>query len=84
MYLYETKGEGNLQQNLFGAQNGYAVGKKWMNVQIEMWKTDIRSGILFRYELEEHYPKWFLDKFINVQQGFPLSKEEIDEFQKLG
>lgn len=66
MYLYETRGEGDLRMGLFGESkaNGFAVGKKWMNVTLEMWKEDIRSGILFRTELEEDYPKWFLDKFL--------------------
>lgn len=31
--------------------NGYAVGKKWLNVFISMWKEDIRDGLLFKSEL---------------------------------
>jgi hypothetical protein len=83
MYLYETRGEGNLAFGLFGkeTENGYAVGKKWMNVHIEMWKKDIQQGILFRFELEEHYPKWFLDKFVNFQQGWPLPKWAMDKHE---
>jgi hypothetical protein len=82
MYLYETRGEGNLSMGLFeidGKINGFAVGKKWMNVQIESWKRDIRRGLLFRFELESDYPKWFLDKFLAVRQGNPLNKDEIRE-----
>ncbi len=78
-YLFETRGEGNLEQGLFECErpNGFAVGKKWMNVSIEQWKKDIRSGLLFKFELEESYPKWFLDKFLgNVQQGWPLNLEQ--------
>lgn len=79
MYLYETKGEGNLSMGLFevkGKTNGYAVGKKWMNVHIEMWKKDIQEGIIFRFELEEEYPKWFLDKFLKGSpQRWPLDLE---------
>ena len=65
MYLYETRGEGDLSIGLFGKEkeNGYAVGKKWMNVHIEMWKKDIQQGILFRFELEKDYPKWFIGEF---------------------
>lgn len=78
MYLFETRGEGDLQFGLFSDRkpNGYAVGKRYMNVAIEMWKQDIRSGLLFRFELEEDFPKWFLDKFLgNVKQGWPLNSE---------
>jgi hypothetical protein len=86
MYLFETRGEGDLTSGLFGKnkENGYAVGKKWMNVHIEMWKRDILSGLLFRFELEEHYPKWFLDKFVNFQQGWPIDNTTTkEELQKL-
>lgn len=82
MYLYETRGEGHLQSGLFqkGEKiNGYANGKKWMNVHIKMWSEGIRQGILFKYELEEHYPKWFLDKFLPVQQGWPLDTQTTIE-----
>ena len=77
MYLFETRGEGDLSFGLFGEKsNGFAVGKRWMNVTIEMWRQDIQRGILFRHELEEDFPKWFLDKFLGFpRQQWPLDKE---------
>lgn len=80
MYLFETRGIGDLKFQLFtdGKINGFAVGKRYMNVAIEMWKRDIPQGLIFRKELEEEFPKWFLDKFLGtVRQGHPLSSKEL-------
>ena len=43
--------------------NGYFVGKKWLNVQVTVWKEDIRDGILLKRELYEEpkFPHWWLD-----------------------
>ncbi len=45
------------------SNNGYALGKKWLNVHVKMWKEDIRSGILFKHELynDPKFPHWWLD-----------------------
>lgn len=66
MYLFETTGKGDLQLGLFAGQqaNGFAVGKRWMDVTVKMWKADIRGGILWRHELEDVYPAWFLDRVL--------------------
>lgn len=62
MYRFESAGKGDLRNGLFGGKlNGYAIGKHWMDVTIKMWREDIASGLLFRHELEEYYPAWFLD-----------------------
>ena len=51
--------------------NGYALGKKWMDVTVAMWKEDILQGNLFVFELQEDearspgYPDWFL-KLVGV------------------
>lgn len=44
-------------------KNGYALGKKWMDVTVEMWKEDIKKGLLFIFELyeDDRYPRWWLD-----------------------
>jgi hypothetical protein len=34
-----------------GKFNGYALGKHFMDLQMTMWKEDIKSGILFKHEL---------------------------------
>jgi hypothetical protein len=43
--------------------NGYALGKKWLNVHVAMWKEDIRDGFLFKKELydDPKFPHWWLD-----------------------
>lgn len=55
LYNHESYG-GKLSAN-----NGFACGKKWMTVQISMWKQDIQDGILRRSELEGEFPTWWLD-----------------------
>lgn len=43
--------------------NGFLWGKKWLNVQVAMWKEDQRDGFLPLYELyrDPKYPHWWLD-----------------------
>lgn len=43
--------------------NGYSVGKKWLNVHVSMWKEDIQKGLLFKRELyaDKKFPHWWLD-----------------------
>lgn len=43
--------------------NGYYVGKKWLNVHVEMWKEDIENELLYKIELYEDpkFPHWWLD-----------------------
>lgn len=54
--------------------NGFYVGKKWLNVTVKMWKEDIESGLLFKYELysDLKYPHWWLDSVLKnvVQRRF--------------
>ncbi len=47
--------------------NGFLVGKKWMDVNVKMWNEDIAKGYLLRKELyqDEKYPSWWLDKVLN-------------------
>jgi len=71
MFLWESRGEGDLRLGLFqqtgDKYNGYAVGKHWMDVTVAMWNTDIRERILCRYELYEEFPDWhwWLDRVLN-------------------
>lgn len=43
--------------------NGFALGKKWLNVMVAMWIEDIEKGYLFKHELyeDEKFPHWWLD-----------------------
>ena len=55
MYHWESEG---IEMTL--PDNGYALGKKWMDVALTMWREDIQKGLLLKIELEEDYPLWFL------------------------
>ena len=57
MYNSETHG------TKVSPNNGFLLGKQWLNVQVEMWKEDIQKGLLFKRELYDdgRYPKWWLD-----------------------
>jgi len=45
--------------------NGFLLGKKWSDVFIAMWREDIQLGLLRIWELEDTYPRWWLDKMLN-------------------
>lgn len=47
-FLWESQGIMYKSQN-----NGYVIGKKWMDVNIAMWKEDILRGLLLKEELED-------------------------------
>jgi len=45
------------------ALNGFALGKKWMDVTVAAWREDIQRGLLWVQELQEDgYPDWFLQR----------------------
>lgn len=72
MFLFESKGIGNLQLNLFNCKNGYANGKHWMDVTVAMWLKDIEIGILYIKELYDE-PElqsfhWWLDRILIIEQ----------------
>lgn len=75
MYKYESSGEGDLdsiisgifsKSNDFKDINGYALGKKFLNLAVNIWKEDLKLSLLFKYELYEDskYPKWWLDSIL--------------------
>lgn len=49
-------------------KNGFAHGKKWLSLNVSMWKEDIASGLLFKYELYDDgtFPHWWLDSVFKV------------------
>lgn len=89
MYQAETFGKGccNVDQLyldylLTGKKiNGYAVGKRNMDITIKMWMEDLkRWGTLFLIQLYEdpEFPHWWLDKiFKNFFKKHPRAKELI-------
>ena len=65
MFEFESRGNGKIEIDCFSAtNNGYAVGKKWLNVMVSMWKEDIKSGLFNKKELYKDFPKWWLDKIL--------------------
>ncbi len=82
MFEFESFGKGNIEINGFNTTgkkpNGYAVGKKWLNVNVSMWMEEInRYGwltVLSRLYADEAFPKWWLDevfsKIINDKKEF--------------
>jgi hypothetical protein len=68
MYEWESKGRGNLSFNtLLSPLNGFAVGKRYMEVTVVMWKTDIKAGLLFEQEIysEKIFPTWCLKEIFS-------------------
>lgn len=61
LYNYESYGTGRVDP-----KNGYAVGKKWLNVYVASWRESIAEGTLFRHELYEdpNLPHWWLDSVL--------------------
>lgn len=61
LFYAETHGE-----PITNKLNGFAVGKKMLNVTVGMWKEDLRKGTLFKSELYEdpNFSKWWLDKVL--------------------
>ena len=59
--VYESTGKGRCRWN-----NGYYIGKKYLNVTTGMWKEDIELGLLFKHELYEgdKFPRWWLDSVL--------------------
>jgi hypothetical protein len=51
-------------------KNGYWWGKKWLNVNVTMWKEDIEKGLLHQSELysDEKFPRWFLDSVFKANR----------------
>jgi hypothetical protein len=59
-YIHETHG------GPISPDNGFALGKKWLNLQVKMWKEDIHSGLLLKKELYDDgkFPPWWLDSVL--------------------
>lgn len=56
MFLHESLGAAPP-----AADNGYMLGKKWMDVTVASWLEDLREGLLHSFELQaDGYPDWFL------------------------
>ena len=59
MYLHESTGAPLPDPRT----NGYALGKKWMDVTVAGWKEEIPACGLLVCELQDDgYPDWFLER----------------------
>lgn len=60
MYNFESYG------TELSPKNGFAVGKKYLNLQVNAWKEMLREGTLAKFELYEDpsYPHWWLDDIL--------------------
>ncbi len=88
MYDYETYGKGELQTEIFTDKepNGYAHGKKYMDVTVAMWIEDILDGYLQVGEIykDPKYPRWWLDKIFSDIKPRKLKyiSSKLKEWQK--
>lgn len=62
MFAHESRGSA-----IDRSDNGYEVGKKWLNVQVAVWRQDIACGLLFKHELyaDGAFPRWWLDRVLD-------------------
>ena len=59
MYLHESTGAPLPDPKT----NGYALGKKWMDVTVAAWKEEIpQMGLLVSELQADGYPDWFLEQ----------------------
>lgn len=60
LYNHESYGT-ELTQN-----NGFAIGKRYLNLQVTSWKEALLEGSISKIELyeDEKYPSWWLDSVL--------------------
>lgn len=81
MYEYETLGKGNIAKGIFpnpksGKYNGYAVGKRWMDIMIKLWKEAHDEGLFPLRDLykDKKYPHWWLDRIFGKKYSKRFNK----------
>lgn len=67
------------------SNNGFAVGKQFLNVQVTMWREDLRRGWISKAELygDENYPHWWLDSVLKDLYTGTTFKELLSECRKI-
>ena len=63
--LYNTESYGGR----CSPKNGFYHGKKWLSVNVSMWKEDIEKGLFRISELyeDDKFPHWWLDSVFKQQ-----------------
>lgn len=97
MYEFETFGKGSISIDGFNTSglnpNGYAVGKKFLNITVSMWMDELKPFIngernrthigwfntISRIYHDKSFPKWWLDEIFG---SFLNSK--LKEYKDLG
>lgn len=63
MYIFESQGRGRIKPD-----NGFAIGKKWLDVTVAMWREDLKANppMLYAAELysDPNLPDWWLDNVV--------------------
>jgi hypothetical protein len=80
LYVYESTGRGHVC-----ACNGYAHGKKMMDVNLAQWREDMWKT-LWPWELYEdpHLPDWWLDKVLGFEGSRLYGVDSLDRHPILG
>lgn len=65
--------------------NGFAVGKQYLNLQVTMWREDLRRGWLAKHELyeDENYPHWWLDSALRAVYTGSTYREILFECRQI-
>lgn len=79
--LYNTESYGGV----LTPKNGFAVGKQYLNLQVTMWREDIRRGWISKQELykDENYPEWWLDSVLANLYSGSTYQEILDECNRV-
>jgi hypothetical protein len=79
LYNHESHGAS------LSVRNGFAVGKQYLNVQVTMWREDIRRGWIFKHELyaDESFPHWWLDSVLAGLYNNTTYEELLAECRKI-
>lgn len=67
-------------------RNGFAVGKQYLNVQVTMWREDLRRGWIFKHELysdERAFHIGFLDSALGGLYDKTTYSELLAECEKI-
>jgi hypothetical protein len=65
--------------------NGFAFGKQYLNLQVTMWREDLRRGWIFKHELyeDERFPHWWLDSALKGVYTGGTYQQILDECRKV-
>ena len=65
--------------------NGFAVGKRYLNLQVTSWREDLRRGWLTKHELYEdpNLPHWWLDSALKGVYTGATYQEILSECRQI-